>query len=51
MNGRIGGLVMSNEIVPVTVKTKEEFQAAVRLKRTAIIIEGIDLNAVAIKRG
>ena len=51
MNGRIGGLIMPNEIVPVTVKTKEEFQAAVRLKRTAIVIEGIDLNAIAIKRG
>lgn len=24
---------MPNEIVPVTVKTKDEFQAAVRLKR------------------
>ena len=46
MNGRIGGLIMPNEIVPVTVKTKDEFQAAVRLKRTAIIVDNAEIETV-----
>ena len=37
---------MPNEIVPVTVKTKYEFQAAVRLKRTAIIVDNAEIETV-----
>ena len=37
---------MPNEIVPVTVKTKDEFQAAVRLKRTAIIVDNAEIETV-----
>ena len=37
---------MPNEIVPVTVKTKDEFQAAVRLKRTAIIVDNAKIETV-----
>ena len=35
---------MPNSIVPITVKTKEEFQTAVRLKRTAIIIDNKEIE-------
>lgn len=37
---------MPNEIVPVTVKTKDEFQAAVRLKRTAIIVDNAEIETI-----
>ena len=37
---------MPNSIVPITVKTDAEFQAAVRLKRTAIIIDNKEIEDV-----
>ena len=40
---------MPNSIIPITVKTREEFQTAVRLKRTAIIIDNKEIEDVVKK--